>query len=214
MKLNLLLNTLAISSLAIFSGCSVKSMVMNEAGKKSVYESVDTASKDTQGIGIESQDIVGMVDNMMRDIISTGFIVNKQVPPRVIIDSKYFKNQSSSRINKSMITDRLLVHLNRAAKGRIIFIEREEIEMVTDERELKREGHVSIGNLGNVKKVYGADYRLAGKIMSLDTLNNKSGMESRYHQITFKLVDLESSAVVWSNMYEFKKSSAANIIYR
>ena len=213
MKRELLMKMLSIL-LLLFSGCTVKTNVLNEAGKKSVYESVDTPSADIQGIGIESQDIAGMVDKMMRDIVSTGFIVNKKIPPRIIIDSKYFKNQSSSRINKNMITERLLINLNRAAKGRMVFLEREELEMVTDERELKREGHVSRGNLGNLKKIHGADYRLTGKIMSLDKLDNRSGMESRYHQITFKLVDLESSAVVWSNLYEFKKSTAANIIYR
>lgn len=205
---------LFVFTLTIFTGCSVSSKVMNEQGKPSVYQNVGTSNQAIQGNGIESQDIVGMVDLMLRDIISTNFLVNRKTPPRIIIDSKYFKNQSSSRINKSMITDRLLVHLNRAAQGRIIFIEREEIEMVMDERELKREGQVSTGNLGNTKKVLGADFRLTGKIMSLDSLDNKSGMEARYHQIIFKLIDLESSALVWTNMYEFKKASAANVVYR
>jgi PBP1b-binding outer membrane lipoprotein LpoB len=199
---------------ALFTGCYSTSTVINEAGKKSVYEDVGTISKETQGTGIESQDIVQMVDKMMRDIVSTGFLVNRANPPRIIIDSKYFKNQSTSRINKNLITERLLINLNRAAKGRMIFIEREDVSMVIDERELKRDGEVSTGALGNAKKVLGADFRLSGKIMSLDTLDNRSGMESRYHQISFKLVDLETSALVWTNMYEFKKSSAANVIYR
>ncbi len=207
------ISALIVASLLI-SGCATSSKVINEKGKESIYEDVGNSSKKTQGTGIESQDIVGMVDEMMRDILSTGFLVNKNVAPRIIIDSKYFKNQSSSRINKSLITERLLINLNRAAKGRMIFLEREDIEMIVDERELKREGQVSIGNLGNAKKIHGADYRLSGKIMSLDTLNNDTGDETKYHQISFKLIDLETGSIAWTNLYEFKKTAASNVIYR
>lgn len=210
-----LTNLVIISILGLFIvGCSVKSSVINEKGKPSVYQDVGSSSVQTQGNGIESQDIVGMVDKMMRDILSTGFLVSKKTPPRIIIDSKYFKNQSSTRINKNLITERLLINLNKASKGRMIFLEREDIEMIVDERELKREGQVSLGSLGNVEKIHGADYRLSGKIMSLDTLNNKTGDETKYHQISFKLVDLETGALTWTNMYEFKKTSASNVIYR
>lgn len=198
----------------LFIGCAPTSDVINSKGKPSVYEEVDSSSASIQGNGIESQDIVGMVDLMMRDIVSTGFLLNRKVPPKIIIDSKYFKNQSSSRIDKNLITERLLIQLNRAAQGRMIFLERENIEMVVDERELKRDGEISLGSMGNVDKIYGADYRLTGKIMSLDALNNKTGDESKYHQITFKLIDLETGALVWSNIYEFKKTSASNVIYR
>lgn len=205
--------SLGVLSLLVI-GCTPSSTVINSKGKASVYEDVDSSSPSIQGNGIESQDIVGMVDLMMRDIVSTGFLVNRSTPPRIIIDSKYFKNQSSSRINKDLITERLLIQLNRASQGRMIFLERENIEMIVDERELKREGSISSGSMGNVDKIHGADYRLTGKIMSLDALNNKTGDESKYHQITFKLIDLETSALIWSNMYEFKKTSASNVIYR
>lgn len=198
----------------VLNGCSITSNIINEKGKPSVYEDIGNSSQKTEGNGIESQDIVGMVDKMLRDILSTGFLVNKAVPPKIIIDSKYFKNQSSSRINKNLITERLLVNLNRSSKGRMIFLDREDIEMVVDERELKREGQVSIGNLGNSLMISGADYRLTGKIMSLDTLNNNNGNETKYHQISFKLIDLETGALVWTNMYEFKKTAASNVIYR
>jgi len=214
MKKSFSLFCLFTFSLALVGCVTTSKNIVNEKGKPSVYQDVGSNSRQTQGNGIESQDIVAMVDTMIRDIVSTGFLVNKKTPPRIIIDSKYFKNQSSSIINKNLITERLLINLNRAALGRMVFLEREDIEMVVDERELKREGTLSTGSLGNAKKIHGADYRLGGKIMSLDTLNNRTGDETKYHQISFKLVDLETGALVWTNIYEFKKSSASNVIYR
>jgi penicillin-binding protein activator len=204
---------LVLASTLTLLGCAGKSTVINEKGKASTYQNVDDNSNKTIGIGIESQDISSIVDKMLRDIVNAPQF-NSSKKPRIIIDSKYFNNQSSSRINKDMIVDKLLVNLNRAAQGRMFFLDRENLEMVVDERELKREGELSKGNLGNTDKILGADYRLTGKILSLDTLDNSSGEESRYHQIIFKLIDLETSAVVWSNMYEFKKASASNVVYR
>jgi len=196
------------------SGCVQTTEALNIKGKETIYKSVDDASTKTQGVGIESQDIAGMVDKMIRDILSSPQIIHGNTIPRVIIDSKYFNNESSSRINKNIITEKLLVNLNRAANGKMYFLDRENIEMVVDERELKRDGKISNGSMGNVKKILGADYRLTGKIMSLDTLDNRNGEESRYHQITFKLIDLETGGLVWTNMYEFKKEAASNVVYR
>ena len=54
-----------------------------------------------------------MSDLMMRDILATPVLAGRAKAPRVIVDSEYFVNESSSRINKNIITDRLRVQLNR-----------------------------------------------------------------------------------------------------
>ena len=50
--------------------------------------------------------------------------------------------------------------------------------------------------------------------MTQDAVNVGSGMNSRYHEIVFKLVDLESGMAVWSNMYEMRKDSTSDVVYR
>ena len=199
----------------LLSGCAGlnSSKVDNSAGKTSIYQDVNNVDA-YSGVGVESQDISSMTDKMVRDLMSNAYIVARKTAPRIIIDEQYFKNQSSSRINKALITERLMINLNRASRGRLVFLEREAIEMVEAERNLKRSGHLSEGALGSTNKIYGADYRMTGKIMSLDAISNSKGGNSRYHQITFKLVDLESGAIVWSNMYEFKKAAQTDVIYR
>ena len=105
----------------------------NTAGRATVYEDVRTSSPIVQGVGIESQDIVAMTDRMMRTC--SPISCSPGAPrSRVIVDSQYFTNESSSRINKNMITDRLRIELQRAAQGRMVFIGREYSGMVEAER--------------------------------------------------------------------------------
>lgn len=195
------------------SGCTTHTTrVNNSPARPTTYADIQTPSN-VQGIGVESQDIVAMTDKMVRDMLSNRLIAGRPTAPYVIIDDKYFINESSSVINKRLITERLMINLNRAAQGRMLFVERAASDMVEHERKLKRTGVTTDGTLGRTAATAGADFRLAGKIISQDGIA-QSGMKSRYHMITFKMVDLETSIVAWSGMYEFKKESAEDVIYR
>jgi PBP1b-binding outer membrane lipoprotein LpoB len=199
--------------LLIVAGCTTGSSVMDTQGRKSTY--VDLGSPDeTAGVGIESQDIAGMTDKMMRDMLSNPQLAGRSTPPKVIIDDTYFKNESSSRINKSLITERLMINLNRAANGRLVFVERQAAGMVEEERTLKRQGVVSEGTTRSTHMTAGADFRLTGSIKDLTSINNKTGLTAKYTQISFKMVDLEAGTLVWSGMYEFKKAGQDDVSYR
>lgn len=200
-------------SLFFAIGCTTKiSKVDNTAGRATLYEDPSTAGG-VQGIGIESQDIIAMTDQMARDMLTIPELMNRKEPPRVILDSKYFVNESTNRINKNIITRKLKTQLSRATRGKIIFVGREHSAMVEGERELKRTGTVDVATTGMAKKTFGADYRLAGSITSQEGVR-QTGDTSRYTVIFFTLVDLETSAEVWNNEYQFKKTARDDIIYR
>ncbi|RUO60163.1 penicillin-binding protein activator LpoB [Pseudidiomarina marina] len=204
--------TAALASTMVLAGCS-STTIDNSAGRATVYEDARSPGK-VQGVGVESQDIMAVTDQMMRDMLSNPQLVSREVAPRIIIDSQYFTNESSSRINKNMLTDRLRINLNRASNGRLVFVGREYADMVEKERELKRMGVVDGGTIRTTQATAGADFRLVGRIMSLDAMDTRSQERSRYHQITFELVDLELGTYVWSGMYEFQKSAQDDVIYR
>lgn len=166
------------------------------------------------GVGIEGRDIVSMTDQMMRDLLSTPEIADRSPPPRVIVDAEYFVNDGVQAINKNVITDRLRVNLNRAARSRLVFVGRGYSHMVEHERELKRAGTTDVGTTGLTKAQLGADYRLGGRIASLDSRSGKTGMTQRYSQITFEMIDLESGQIAWSGMYEFARAGADDVVYR
>jgi hypothetical protein len=166
------------------------------------------------GVGIGGKDIMAMTDLMARDLLATPTIAGRSVAPRIIVDSAYFVNESSQPINKNLITDRLRVGLNRASQGRMAFVGRENAAMVEQERELKRSGTTDVGTTGLTRAQAGVDFRLTGRINSLDSRSTQTGVIQRYNQISFEMVDLESGIIVWSGIYEFERAAADDVVYR
>jgi PBP1b-binding outer membrane lipoprotein LpoB len=205
---------LAIAAGAVvLTGCATQNLD-NSAGRKTVYQDVATTSSTIAGVGVESQDVVSMTERMMRDMLATPAIAGRSTPPRIVIDSANFTNDSSSRINKNVITDRLRIELSRAAQGRMVFVGSEYSKMIERDREAKRSGQTDGGTIRATKAQAGVDFRLVGRINSLDAAKRSSGTVSRYHQITFELLDTELGTIVWANMYEFKKEAQDDILYR
>lgn len=194
----------------LLSACQT---VQNEAGTPTTYVDPGTLGP-VKGVGIESQDIIGMTDQIMRDMLTEPRLANAAKTPNVIIDAEYFINESSSRINRNSITDRLRVGLQRAAQGRMTFVGRHYANMVQEERNLKRQGVVDKAANPAAAAQKGADYRLGGRITSLDARDAKTGMTQRYSQIIFEMADLESGEIVWSGIYEFSKAATDDVIYR
>jgi len=206
----------ALAAAAVLAGCAPApvSNLNNSAGRPVMYQDVASASPTTAGVGVESQDVVSMTDRMMRDILATPAISGRATAPRIIIDSEYFTNDSSSRINKNTITDRLRVELNRASAGRLVFVARHYGDMAARERDAKRNGEVDGGTVRQTKARAGGDFRLGGRITSLDAMKKGTGAISRYHLITFELIDLEQETIAWSGSFEFKKEAQDDILYR
>ena len=203
----------ALAAVLALSGCATSNL-NNSAGSRVVYQDVSTTSTQVAGVGMEAQDIVSSTDKMVRDILSNPAIAGRTTPPRIIIDSEYFANDSSSRVNKNLITDRLRIELNRAAQGRLVFVARHYGDMVSKEREAKRSGETDRGTIRSTKAKAGADFRLGGRITSLDANSSRTGTLSRYHQISFELIDLEYETIAWSGLFEFKKEAQDDVLYR
>ncbi len=209
---SILFFSLIIASLLLpFIGCqsSQTTRVENKPSlRQSVYED-ETTPGEISDVGFESQDIVSMADRMMRDILANPFWrksggSNDQTPsPRLIIDSTCFTNEGTNPINLNMITDRIGVELNRAAKGRMIFLARELIQAVEKERTLKRQGVISHGAVTGSDLPMGADYKLCGNITTLDKISGDR--ISSFTQVAMKIVDLETAVIDWSGIYAFRK---------
>lgn len=203
----------SLAAVLALTGCATPNLD-NSPGRRVVYQDVATTSSRVAGVGVESQDVVSMTDRMVRDILSNPQIAGRATAPRIIIDSEYFANDSSSRINKNMITDRLRNELNRAAQGRLVFVARHYGDMVAREREAKRSGETDRGTIRSTKARAGADFRLGGRITSQDANSATTGTLSRYHQISFELIDLEYETIAWSGMFEFRKEAQDDVLYR
>lgn len=197
--------------LSLVGGCAAG--VENAPGTPTTYYDPSSPGP-VQGVGIEAQDIISVTDKMLRDMLTEPRLGNAARPPQVIIDAEYFINESASRINKNTITDRLRVNLNRASQGRMMFVGRHYAGMVQQERDLKRKGVVDAGTTQLTSAQKGGDYRLGGRISSVDARDPRTGKISRYNQIVFEMVDLETAQIIWSGIYEFSKSAQDDVVYR
>ncbi|QXQ05717.1 penicillin-binding protein activator LpoB [Sphingosinicellaceae bacterium] len=188
------------------------------AGKRSGHEAVDLDPSSrgvVTGTGLESRDIVGMADRLVRDLLQRPDFVNTAKPPRIIVDSSRLVNKSSQRLDTDMISDQLRAQLMRAAAGRIRFLSRENLQDVMDERELKRSGQVDVATKGMAHAVAGSDYKLTGRITSLDSRNNNTGMTQRAMQVVFEVIDLETSESVYiSEPYMILRAQGDDVVYR
>lgn len=205
---------LLVVAVFAFSGCATTT-APNASGVASVNLNPAIAGP-VQGVGIEGQDIIGMSDEMMRDMLSDPRLTQQTQgkSPRVIIDAQLFANDSTQPINRNIITDRLRVSLNRAAKGRLQFVGRQYANAVEAERALKRSGVTDVGTTGMTKATLGVDYRLGGRITTLDSKSVKTGMIQRMTQITFEMFDMETQEIVWSGIYSFARAAGDDVVYR
>jgi PBP1b-binding outer membrane lipoprotein LpoB len=200
--------------------CSMTTILLSACVTDQTKQSAPVTYKDVSsagsvaGVGVESQDIVTVSDVMVRDLLADPQVMKMARVPRIIIDSEYFKNESTQRINKNLIVDRLRINLQRASRGKLIFVSRESAGMVNMERELKREGVTDSGTSGLTKAQAGADYRLVGRISSLDARSSSTGAVERYTQLSFELIDLENGISLWANQYEMKKGGQDDAVYR
>lgn len=167
------------------------------------------------GIGIESRDIDTMADQAVRELMSRPDFIASAAPPRIVVDSAAFYNDSSQRIDRNMITDALRASLNRASAGRIRFISRESMVFIQQERELKRTGIADVGTRGMTGGVAGLDFRLVGRMTSLDNRDGRSGLTQRRTQIVFELVDMETGEIPWTGQpYVILRASGDDVVYR
>ena len=176
------------------------------------YVDASTSVRGVSGIGFESQDLKAMSDQMVRDILSQPQFGNSSTPPRVIIDNERFMNESSQVMNMNLVLDRLRIELMRAAQGRILFVSRQNVDLVEQEKTLKSRGRVDAGSSTTSRAIAGADYRLIGKLTS-QTSQARGGMRANFYQFSFEMLDLNNSLSVWGNLYDVKKAGADDRIY-
>ncbi len=158
--------------------------------------------EDTSGLGISSSDLIKMSKKMAVDIMVDSQFQNKKNPPVIIIDDTRFLNESTQVLDINMLLDRIRINLIRAARGKLQFKSRKNLDLALKEK-------IIAG-----VKITEADYWMIGRISSFSSVSNKSGVRSNFLQFSFELLDLETSNTVWGNIYEIKKIGADDAVYR
>lgn len=195
-KLTALFTALVAASLVFGAGCTGKSM-----------KRVDPkADDDVGGTGIDSADLIAATDQAAIEL--KGVLLSFPGDNLVIAPST-IKNESSQPFNTALMTDRLVDKLVSATAPRVSFLAREHLDAVLAEREAKRKG---VYSPTEEKALPGANYLLTGRINSLGKRGD--GKRADYFQLGLRLVDAESSRIVWTKGFEFKKTGDSGVIYQ
>lgn len=197
------------AGLILFAGCI---RINNQPGGSATF--VDSRSQPLPGCGIDSKEMRAAADRMARSILSSPHVLKAGGVPRIVLDAKYFRNESTQIIDKGLFTDYLRVDLQRVSNGKFEVLGRNYNDMVESEREAEAKGNVTGGAIVKASKRLGWDYRIGGAIRSIAKVVPGSGGRSTYFLITFELVERGSGRIVWSDRYEFKKVAGTAVIYR
>ena len=165
-----------------------------------------SADDDVGGTLIDSADVIAATDKAANEL-ADALLQAKEGD--LIVAPATIKNESVQPFNTGMLTDRMIDTLVRKCGARVRFLAREHIDEVLKEREGKRTG---VYAPTEQKAVLGAHYLMTGRITSLS--KRADGDRADYFVLSYRLVDAESSQIIWTNQYEFKKVGDAGVIYQ
>lgn len=202
--------SVAIAGMLLTPGCL---QIDNKTTGNKTY--IDVESQPLPGCGIDSKEMRAAADRMARSIVNVPRIAASRTPPRLVLDEKYFRNESTYVVDKALFTDYLRVDLQKASNERFIVLGRNYDDMVEEERSDAEYGMVTEGAVvKKASKRLGWDYRLGGAIRSITKVIPSTGERSGYFLITFELIERGTGRVIWSDRHEFKKVSSRSAIYR
>jgi penicillin-binding protein activator len=193
---------------ALVAGCA-SSGVKNPSGVAVTHMTADEQGF-VAGTGMESQDLVMVADKMARSILGIQQIANAPTPPTIVLNP--VDNQTRFPINKEIFLTRIRAQLNSKARGKVMFLARNQMEELEKERNLKRQGAVSASSDPNVQEFKGADYFLTGSLQGLST--RTAAGTSDYILYDFHLIDARTSVIVWEDSAEMKKQGLEDAAYR
>jgi PBP1b-binding outer membrane lipoprotein LpoB len=162
------------------------------------------------GTGVESQDIVAVTDQMARGMLAIPQISQAPVPPRVVLLP--VENNTRFAINKDMFLTRIRARLNSQAQGKIVFLARDRMTALENERTLRQEGQVTSTYDPNLREFGGADYFLTGRLDG-SSVRTSRGV-SDFVLYSFQLISARTSEIIWEDMAEVKKQGLEDAAYR
>lgn len=194
--------TLPASRLAALALCAALAACSGTSSQR-----VDPAQDDNLGgTLIDSADVIASTDKASTDL---GQMLLAMTSPRIVVAPSTIKNESTQPFNTALLSDRMIDRLVGTTSPRVRYLAREQIDAVLAEREAKRDG---VYSKTEEKALLGADFLLTGRITSLS--KRSEGDRADYFQLSFRLVDAESSEIVWADQYAFKKVGDAGVIYK
>ncbi|MEL6347266.1 MAG: CsgG/HfaB family protein [Myxococcota bacterium] len=193
------MRSLLLFAALLCAGCAVKT-------RETTYVDPDAVGA-VEGTGIEARDVRAVSTRMASELLVSPAIKGFEGRPRIAVLP--VKNRSRFLIDQEIFTTLITDLLIQNAAGQLAILNRDIVDQIIQEREMKRSGEVDSSQF---KALAGADYFLEGEVRSLSA--STADAQSDYVLIRFQMTDAEDSVVVWSNSYEMKKEGSWGVMYQ
>ena len=192
--MNLIMQRLVLillSSLVFFS-CSPK--VLYDDPRKVETLTINFSSTDLQ---IISQ---AMVDSLLRSVIT-----NNENKPIIVIEE--VKNKTAEYIDTSIITDTIRAKLSNS--GMVQFgVNIDELDGQISEIDRQQNEYYDENLSVEKGKLAGADYRLAGSLISIDKFKKKlfKTKKDKFYKLSLQLWNIKTGVMVWADEKDIRKT--------
>lgn len=174
--------------------------------KKAKYVDPDAESR-VEGTGIESRDMRAIAAQMSSELLASPALPKDSAPRVAVLP---VENRSRFLIDSEMINTLITDELVQAGAGRVQVVNRDLLDQILKEREMKARGQVS--DDGQLSALAGVDYFLEGAIETLSASTSRA--QTDYVVVRFQLTNAESGIIGWSNKYEMKKEGSWGVMYQ
>ena len=162
----------------------------------------DAKAVETVNTDLGSTDIQMIAEKMTQGLIQTPEI-QTAIKKRSLLMASPVQNKTSEYFDTKLITDTVLTQLQK--NGVKYVIEADNMQNQTDElRRQNQSGLYDKKKSVKVGKMQGAKYRLDGSISSI--VKKTSNLKDVYYKMNFRLIEIETGIVEWSDEKEIRKS--------
>ena len=181
------------------AGCQTTSPTVGGGGDVSYG---DAKAVETVTTDLGSTDIQMISEKMTQSLIQHP-VVQGLIKKRGLMMASPVQNKTSEYFDTKLITDTVLTQLQK--NGVRYVIEADNMQNQTDElRRQNQSGLYAKNKSVKMGKMQGAQYRLDGSISSI--VKKGSNIKDVYYKMNFRLIDIETGIVEWSDEKEIRKS--------
>jgi len=183
---------LILSLSVMFFSCSPK--VLYDDPRKVETLTINFSSTDLQ---IISQ---AMVDSLLQSVIT-----NNDNKPIIVIEE--VKNKTAEYIDTSIITDSIRAKLSNS--GLVQFgVNIDELDSQISEIDRQQNEYYDENLRVEKGKLAGADYRLAGSLISIDKVKKKlfKTKKDKFYKLSLQLWNIKTGVMVWADEKDIRKT--------
>ena len=183
---------LILSLSLMFFSCSPK--VLYDDPRKVETLTINFSSTDLQ---IISQ---AMVDSLLQSVIT-----NNDNKPIIVIEE--VKNKTAEYIDTSIITDSIRAKLSNS--GLVQFgVNIDELDGQISEIDRQQNEYYDENLRVEKGKLAGADYRLAGSLVSIDKVKKKlfKTKKDKFYKLSLQLWNIKTGVMVWADEKDIRKT--------